>query len=183
MEVYEPPISRGALRAAALVLMEIAESPPLHGDLSLAGKRGISAIDKGARELLSPDLVDEQLSLKALAEVAQSLYDRRRKRDQEFGNAISNEPVWDMLLDLFVARVNGRGICVTSMCIASCAPQATAMRYIDFMETEGLIRKMSDPLDKRRTMVDLSHAGFKKMVSFLKDEFAKSWSSAGRTLW
>lgn len=54
----------------------------------------------------------------------------RQSRIRFFGNDLFADPVWDMLLDLAVARVEHRRVSVTSLCIASGVPTTTALRWI-----------------------------------------------------
>jgi hypothetical protein len=43
-------------------------------------------------------------------------------RARYFKRELFKDPAWDILLDLYVARADGRGISVSSACIASGAP-------------------------------------------------------------
>lgn len=110
---------------------------------------------------------EQKYSLTALADVARAIHQHRRGRNEEFGFELSGEPAWDMLLDLFIQRVNGSRISITSLCIASSAPATTALRYIDFLEAKGAIVKFADPHDKRRSNVELAPATFLKIARHL----------------
>src|SRR5688500_844664 len=75
-----------------------------------------------------------------LVELARQIYSARRKRsvltewDELFG-----EPAWDMLLDLFIAAHENRGVSVTSACLASSVPETTALRWLQLLENKGLV--------------------------------------------
>jgi len=82
-------------------------------------------------------------------QIASRLYAQRRKRDAMLPADLFGEPAWDMLLDLFVQQSQGRRVSVTSLCIASAAPQTTALRYITLMEAAGLITRAHCASDQR----------------------------------
>lgn len=92
---------------------------------------------------------------------------RRNAQLQAFGHKLVGNPAWDMLIDLFLAQEAGKSISVSSLCIASNAPQTTALRWIDVLEKIGLIARASDPHDKRRANLTLTPAGSNRVVSCL----------------
>jgi predicted transcriptional regulator len=77
------------------------------------------------------------------------------------------EPAWDMLLDLTEAHMRGKDISMTSLCVASHAPQSTAFRYIQLMLNAGLIEREDDPLDRRRINLRLTKRGLASMQELL----------------
>lgn len=77
---------------------------------------------------------------------------RRRYLPGEF----ATDPAWDMLLDLLLAKLRQRSVSVTSLCIASGAPTTTALRRIESMISSGLVQRVPDPQDGRRTLVCLT---------------------------
>jgi DNA-binding MarR family transcriptional regulator len=94
-------------------------------------------------------------------ETAQRLLGFRRQRDAAFSSAgydkgMFGEPVWDMLLDLYVAGKRGRKISVSSLCIAAAVPQTTALRHINMMLKKGLVKRQPDPDDARRVWIELT---------------------------
>lgn len=92
-------------------------------------------------------------------------YKKGAERSELFGIAYLNgEPAWNILLDLCIAAIEGKRISVTSACIASGAPLATALRWIALLERDELVGKSADQSDKRRTFVFIT----KKAHSLLK---------------
>ena len=77
------------------------------------------------------------------------------------------DPAWDMLLDLFLQQSLGRRVCVSSLCIASCAPSSTALRWIRALEEADLVERSRDPADGRRVFVRLTAAGHAKIAGYL----------------
>lgn len=105
---------------------------------------------------------------KSHAATAKSLYDARRARAKVFGeNAdIFYEPAWDMLLDLYLQRAEGRTVSVTSACIAAAVPATTALRWLSTLETRGLLERTQDSFDRRRCYVQLSAMGVEAMERY-----------------
>lgn len=92
----------------------------------------------------------------ALASKIRSAIKGRRMRDQFFEPALFADPAWDMLLDLFAARLEHARVSVSSLCIAAAVPPTTALRWISTLSEAGLIEREADPLDKRRAFIGLS---------------------------
>lgn len=105
--------------------------------------------------------------------IASDDYNDRRLRHKYFDYNIFGEPCWDILLDLFIARIDGLRISVTSSCIASGVPLTTALRWLTVLEDRGLIIRSNDQTDKRRSWVELSDLGFKAMSEFLREKARK----------
>lgn len=80
----------------------------------------------------------------------------RRLRDQHFPAELFADPAWDMLLDLYAARLEGRRVSVSSLCIAAAVPPTTALRWIGTMHDAGLFGREPDPTDKRRAHITLT---------------------------
>lgn len=80
----------------------------------------------------------------------------RRLRDQHFAADLFADPAWDMLLDLYAARLEGLRVSVSSLCIAAAVPPTTALRWIGTMHEAGLFEREPDPGDRRRAHITLS---------------------------
>lgn len=92
----------------------------------------------------------------------------RRARARFLPVDLFGEPAWDLLLDLFVAGEEGKGVSITSACIASGAPSTTALRWIGVLEERGLIVKVPDPEDGRRIYVSLTGTSHNAMLRWLE---------------
>jgi hypothetical protein len=77
------------------------------------------------------------------------------------------DPAWDMLLDLFVARAEGRPVAVSSLCIASGVPASTAHRWIQALVDHDAVRRRADPVDRRRVFIEITEPAFAAMASEL----------------
>ncbi|MBB4859950.1 DNA-binding MarR family transcriptional regulator [Novosphingobium chloroacetimidivorans] len=100
-------------------------------------------------------------------ELAEGIYRCRRQRDRLFG-PIFGEPAWDILLDLFVMEAKGMGVPVSSACVASGTSHSTALRQIDELVRCGLVERIRDIHDRRRTYLRLSEQGLRKLTLALE---------------
>src|SRR5919107_3401876 len=80
----------------------------------------------------------------------------RRLRDHFFRGALFADPAWDMLLELMAARLEGRRVAVSSLCIAAAVPATTALRWVKTLTDQGLFVRRADPQDGRRVYVELA---------------------------
>lgn len=128
------------------------------------GRRQIIAekLEAIAIELLSdPDEVQATVPTEGtLAALASKVYSARRQVDEIFampGLAVS--PAWDMMLDLYTAKISGKRISVTSACIGGACPVTTGLRWLQALEGRHLIERKPDPEDRRRCVVELTEGG------------------------
>ncbi len=98
---------------------------------------------------------------------AREAYRRRRERERMFETDLFADPAWDMLLDLFVARAEGRPTCISSACIGANVPTTTALRYLDCLCEAGFVRRVRHPTDARSRLVELTDQAVGLMVGYL----------------
>lgn len=79
----------------------------------------------------------------------------RIRRNEMLGLTSLRDPVWDMLLDLLVARDRNDQTSIGSLCQGSGVPPTTALRHLEQLEQQGMIERWPDPEDQRRTLVRL----------------------------
>lgn len=96
-----------------------------------------------------------------------SIIRARRLRDQYFRGELFADPAWDMLLDLYAARLEGNRVAVSSLCIAAAVPATTALRWIKSLTDRGLMVRSADPQDGRRVYIELSDDTAKAMTACL----------------
>jgi DNA-binding MarR family transcriptional regulator len=125
-----------------------------------------AAKHKQAREAPSP--ATEAATLRAMIRA-------RRLRDQFFGQELFADPAWDILLDLMAARLEGKDVGVSSLCIAAAVPPTTALRRIQEMTEAGLLERVADPQDGRRIFVALSSHAVETMEHYMAAMRRISW--------
>lgn len=115
----------------------------LGGGVSVADRRADYRGDPG-----EPAAVD--------ARTIRAMIRARRVRDQYFSGELFADPAWDILLDLMAARLEGRDVGVSSLCIAAAVPPTTALRWISAMTEKGMLVRVADADDRRRVFIRLS---------------------------
>ena len=94
----------------------------------------------------------------------------RKRRDATCGAEFFGEPAWEILLDLFLERAEGRKTNSMSAATASRAPITTALRYLGILEKRGLITKRVANHDMRVHYVELTDETFDWMVELFTAE-------------
>lgn len=84
------------------------------------------------------------------------LLQARRLRDRYLPPDLFADPAWDMILDLMAARLAGKRVSVSSLCIAAAVPPTTALRWIGQLTERGIFVRANDPADARRVFITIS---------------------------
>ena len=90
----------------------------------------------------------------------------RRLRAQFFDAELFADPAWDMLLDLYAARLEGARVSVSSLCIAAAVPGTTALRWVSTMIDAKLFERQADVADRRRAFIALTGAADAAMAGY-----------------
>lgn len=98
---------------------------------------------------------------------ARALIEQRRLRRRFLPEELFHEPAWDMLLALYVASHDQRVMNVKTLVSAADAPVTTSQRWIEHLAKLGLVRRMVDPIDRRRIEVSLSDDGRRAIEAYL----------------
>jgi hypothetical protein len=127
-----------------------------------------SGVDAVAQTRMSgtEDAVTEEW-LEARAEQLRSIIRARLARQRYFPAELFGDPAWDMLLDLTLARLEGKKVSVSSLCIAAGVPTTTALRRIAELESSGLVTRERDTRDGRRVYVNLTAPALAQMLDYL----------------
>jgi predicted transcriptional regulator len=99
---------------------------------------------------------------------AKLVLDTYSARTNFFPDGLFADPAWDMLLDLMHARLNGKQISVSSLCIAARVPATTALRRIGDLVSTGLALRVKDVNDGRRVFIELTEDGIARMERYLE---------------
>jgi hypothetical protein len=142
-------------------------SPPTLADLSSEVARIARALDGLARgEAARPaDLPALEAGIDAGR--VRAMIRSRRARASFFPGDLFADPAWDILLDLTAARMEGKPVSVSSLCIAAAVPATTALRWIRTLTDAGLLVREPDPHDGRRVHVALSDGAADAMRAYL----------------
>jgi DNA-binding MarR family transcriptional regulator len=155
---------------------ENADRPRDPIDDAMDGLLQVQHIAARSRAMLSKVLgkfeVSPQLPPSDAVEAARRYLRLRRRRESlfasgGFGEGMFGEPVWDMILDLYVARSQGKRISVSSLCLAAAVPPTTALRHINLMVQGGLATRQGDPDDARKVYIRLCDRAVELMDTLL----------------
>ena len=105
---------------------------------------------------------DEENLLKA----ARSIVEMQALRRRFFPTAMFGEPAWDILLALYLtsARANRT---VNRLAERSGAPLSTAIRWLHYLEAEGLVLLDTNVHDPAQRQVHLTDKAHRSLRSFL----------------
>jgi hypothetical protein len=85
----------------------------------------------------------------------------RRARSAILGDGLFSDPVWDMLLQLYLARLNGRRLKLKDL--MTDVPGSTRARWACVLEERGLVTCHLDVLVPAVLWIELSESGLAKM--------------------
>lgn len=69
---------------------------------------------------------------------------RRKVRARSLPRELLGDPAWSMLLDMFVRKHRGQKTSTARACRAAIVPQATALRWLAVLESQGLVLLTAD---------------------------------------
>jgi hypothetical protein len=104
-----------------------------------------------------------KISPSSAAATAKRMYRARRVRDQYFSKGLFRDPGWDILLDLYIARHDGRDVTISAACIGAAVPATTGLRWLRRLEEEGLLYRRRLGKDDRVSLVDLTDEGLRQL--------------------
>ncbi len=124
----------------------------------------VSADIRRVADMMIPTVLPQQA---ITADFVRSIIRARRLREEYLGSDLFADPAWDLLLDLLAARLEGRSVSVSSLCVAAAVPATTALRWISLLEAKGVILRQSDQRDGRRVLLRISDEMAAKLTDFL----------------
>ncbi len=87
-------------------------------------------------------------------------------RHQIFGKAMFSEHAWEMLLLLYTFEFGPRQS-ISQLAELTGTSKSTAIRWLDYLEGQRLIRREPHPTDKRAIFAELTEKGSKAIELFL----------------
>lgn len=106
-----------------------------------------------------------------LAAILRDIILRRRMRNEVIPSHLLHDPAWDMVLDMMLSKLEGQALSVSSVCMATSVPFTTAIRWLKNMETDNLVRRWTDPQDRRRDLVELTDACFERAQAYFQKHY------------
>lgn len=184
IDFLEKPVSHGDLRRA---LQRIRGMPPasgarkvlldkisnLSGELHrLAHLMGEPPAGAAEAPVAVPVPVPAEVPAgpEHLTAFIRDLLRREMKRREIGGGELFGDPTWAMLLDLLLAKIEGRRVSVSSACIASGAPMSTALRLVRRLVDESVLCRLPDEQDRRRHFLAINPKFEHPLVEYLMDQ-------------
>lgn len=192
VDFLEKPVQQGDLRRALQRTRGLRDAPGARGEL--LGK--ISNLSQELRSLAQ--LLDEPSDQKgggdsgdgpigpAQAEASvrlahdhapgeltayiREILRKESKRREIGGGELFGDPAWEMLLDLLLAKIEGREVAVSSACIASGAPMSTALRLVRRLVAEEVLCRLPDEHDRRRHFLVINPNLEQPLIDYLSEQ-------------
>ena len=90
----------------------------------------------------------------------------RRARETMLGDKLFADPAWDMLLEAYWAELMQRRLSVSGLCRGAAVPPTTALRWIQKLEQEEWLVRRDDPVDARRSWIELTPQGSARLALY-----------------
>ena len=106
---------------------------------------------------------------------ARAEWEARRERERLFDSSLFGDTGWDILLDLFMGREQGRDVTLSSICESVSLPEPAMLRCLAMLIEEGLILRESRSPDPRGNHLKLSgHA-----LALMSEYFSRTTTGSG----
>jgi DNA-binding MarR family transcriptional regulator len=93
----------------------------------------------------------------------------RDLRHKSFDRNLFGEPAWDILLTLYMIDGDQRRLSTRDLSKLANLALTTALRWLDYLEEQGLIARKTNPFDRRVIYVELSDKGRSAMDHYLME--------------
>lgn len=102
-----------------------------------------------------------------LACKARQMLNDRRRQYEPLPFELQREAVVLMMLELFSHESERRTMSCKSLCISSGCPHTTALRHIDRLVRQGLVRRRECEHDRRVTLIELTSVGYETALEIV----------------
>lgn len=102
-----------------------------------------------------------------------SLISARRGRDTLFGAHLFSDPAWDVILELYAARLGARQVSVSGLARVIGTPKSVIARWIAVLVGAGIVSYGGSSKEAGGATVELTEDGAAKMA-----QLADQWRSA-----
>lgn len=92
----------------------------------------------------------------------------QHNKSKFFDPAVLTGPSWEILLDIAEATLRGESVPASSAAVATHIPLSTALRHVNNLVDAGLVRRWTDPTDKRRSLLELEPHAVAAMQRYLE---------------
>jgi len=99
--------------------------------------------------------------------IARAILEDRRRRCRLFNPGMFGEPGWELLLNLYVNDQEGPRLTIGKLIQSAGTAQSTSLRWLDYLEDQGLISREQHPTDARTAFVALTDKARESLTSYL----------------
>lgn len=92
----------------------------------------------------------------------------QHNKSKFFDPTVLTGPSWEILLDIADATLRGEAVPASSASASTHVPLSTALRHVNNLVNAGLVRRWTDPTDKRRTLLELEPHAVAAMQRYLE---------------
>jgi DNA-binding MarR family transcriptional regulator len=110
-------------------------------------------------------LTDDELD-NYLVEMLGKYFENKRLRYIIVSQDLFSDPYWDILIELFHARLRGKNITVSAAATAGNMPQTTGLRYLDSLLSMEYVYRERDDWDGRKVFIRISDKAFLLMKEY-----------------
>jgi MarR family transcriptional regulator, temperature-dependent positive regulator of motility len=155
------PVRRNSLVMTSSTTSSAGTSP--HAQLNLLQKQ----LDE-LRDRLTAHPKGDAIDLGELGRLAQEIFRSRQQRAAIFrDDDLFGEPAWDIFLALYTAHEAQHKLSLTDVCGVAGVPLATGLRWIGRLEKDGWVYRAADPVDRRRSWLNLTERALNVMRDYL----------------
>lgn len=101
-----------------------------------------------------------------LAKEVRTVIRSRRLRSSYLNPHLFGEPAWDLILELFALHLEQQRIITSKVSLVAGVPDGTAHRWMDKLQSNGLIERKGDAFDRRRQWIAISALGVQIMSRY-----------------
>ncbi len=110
------------------------------------------------------------LTQEELLYIAEAHIEARQARNHFFPAHLFGEPVWDILLEMYVSEKKGYSVNVESASMATSVGQALALKAINTLNATGFIERVTDRFDRTKTNLKLTPKALDAMELWLENK-------------
>jgi DNA-binding MarR family transcriptional regulator len=97
---------------------------------------------------------------------ARALIELREARSRFFPPSIFGEPAWEMLLALYAATDEGGPLSLSRLGDGAGTPPSTALRWLSYLEAQGLVERSGSVHDQRVQLVELTEKAREAFLNY-----------------
>jgi DNA-binding MarR family transcriptional regulator len=119
-------------------------------------------------------LQQENLPVEVTEDHVLSILSGRRGREAALGRELFSDPAWDILLELYAARLGERRMTLRELARSINIPESTTARWISVLSDRGLVITSNERRETVEASIELSAQGLavmKRLVGYWGSAF------------